>query len=47
MLTALAGIIHAEATYVPERVEMRKREIPPLSLSPIVGPMGVGGGGRF
>ncbi len=47
VLTALAGIIHAEATYVPERVEMRKREIPPLSLTPVVGPMGVGIVGRF
>lgn len=47
VLTALAGIIHAEATYVPERVQMRKREIPPLSLTPVVGPMGVGIVGRF
>jgi len=47
VLTALAGIVHAEATYVPERVQMRKREIPPLSLSPIVGPTGIGVMGRF
>lgn len=47
VLTALAGIIHAESTYVPERVQMRKREIPPLSLAPVVGPMGVGIVGRF
>ena len=46
-LTALAGIVHAEATYVPERVEIRKREIPPLSLTPIVGPTGIGVLGRF
>ena len=46
-LTALGGIIHAEATYVPERVQMRKREIPPLSLTPIVGPTGIGVLGRF
>jgi hypothetical protein len=47
LLTALGGIIHAEATYVPERVEVRKREIPPLSLTPVVGPMGIGVVGRF
>ena len=46
-LTALGGIVHAEATYVPERVQMRKREIPPLSLTPIVGPTGIGVLGRF
>ncbi len=47
VLTALAGIVHAEATYVPERVEVRKREIPPLSLTPVVGPTGIGVVGRF
>jgi hypothetical protein len=47
VLTALAGIIHAQATFVPERVQTRKREIPPLSLTPIVGPMGIGVLGRF
>jgi TM2 domain-containing membrane protein YozV len=47
VLTAIAGIVHAEATYVPERVQMRKREIPPLSLTPIVGPTGIGVMGRF
>jgi TM2 domain-containing membrane protein YozV len=46
-LTALGGIVHAEATYVPEKVQMRKREIPPLSLTPIVGPTGIGVLGRF
>jgi TM2 domain-containing membrane protein YozV len=47
LLTALGGIVHAEATYVPEHVQVRKREIPPLSLPPVVGPMGVGIVGRF
>jgi TM2 domain-containing membrane protein YozV len=47
LLTALGGIVHAEATYVPEHVQVRKREIPPLSLTPVVGPMGVGIVGRF
>jgi len=47
VLTGLGGIIHAEATYVPERVQVRKREIPPLSLTPIVGPTGIGVLGRF
>jgi len=47
VLTALGGIIHAEATYVTEKVQTRKREIPPLSLTPIVGPTGIGVLGRF
>ncbi len=47
VLTAVAGIIHAEATYVPERVQVRRREIPPLSLTPVVGPTGIGVVGRF
>jgi TM2 domain-containing membrane protein YozV len=47
VLAAAAGIIHAEATYVPERVQVRKREIPPLSLTPVVGPTGIGVVGRF
>ncbi|HEY3822898.1 MAG TPA: hypothetical protein VGL81_37290 [Polyangiaceae bacterium] len=47
VLTALAGVIHAQATYVPESVQIRKREIPPLSLTPVVGPMGIGVVGRF
>ncbi|HEX3344477.1 MAG TPA: hypothetical protein VHS09_07875 [Polyangiaceae bacterium] len=47
VLTAIAGIVHAEATYVPERVEMRKRELPALSLTPVVGPTGIGVVGRF
>jgi hypothetical protein len=46
-LTLVGGIIHAQATFVPERVEVRKRAIPPLSLSPVVGPTGIGIVGRF
>jgi len=45
---ALAGIVHAEVTFVPERVETRKREIPAtVSLEPVLGPGVVGVGGRF
>jgi hypothetical protein len=34
-LTALIGVIHAEATFVPERVEVRARELPPaVSITP-------------
>lgn len=47
VLTALSGIIHAQATFVPEKVEKRRRELPPLSLKPVVGPMGVGLVGTF
>jgi hypothetical protein len=49
LLTAITGIVHAQATFVPERVETRKRDIPPLSLSvsPVVGPGGVGIVGSF
>jgi hypothetical protein len=38
-LVAIAGIIHAEATFVPERVEVRARPLPPLSLSPLIAPL--------
>jgi hypothetical protein len=49
LLTAIAGVVHAQATFVPERVEMRKREIPTLSLTvkPVVGPGGLGIAGTF
>jgi hypothetical protein len=36
---ALAGIIHAQATFVPEHVEIRPRPLPPLSLSPVLLPL--------
>ncbi len=49
-LVALAGIIHAEATFVPQRVEIRARPLPPVSLSlaplllPLVGRSDAWGG---
>lgn len=46
-IAVIGGILHAQATYVPERVEVRKRAIPPLSLTPVVGPGGIGVVGRF
>jgi hypothetical protein len=49
-LTVAGGVVHAEFTFVPERITIRKREIPEppqLTLSPIVGPMGLGIQGRF
>jgi TM2 domain-containing membrane protein YozV len=47
VLTAIAGVVHAESTFVPQTMEKRKRELPPVSVSPVVGPMGVGIVGRF
>lgn len=44
---ALAGIIHAEATFVPEVTTTRKREIPPVSVTPVVGLAGFGIRGEF
>jgi len=41
-LTVVGGVIHAEATFVT-----RKRDIPPLSWTPFVGPSGIGVAGRF
>jgi hypothetical protein len=46
-VTAIGGIVHAELTFVPERAETRRREIPPLSLAPIVGPGVLGLRGTF
>lgn len=46
-LTVVGGVIHAEATFVPEKVQTRKRDIPPLSWTPFVGPSGIGVAGRF
>jgi tetratricopeptide (TPR) repeat protein len=42
-LTAIVGAIHAQLTFVPEIVHVRKRELPRLSLSP----RGLGLSGRF
>jgi hypothetical protein len=38
-IVAIAGIIHAEATFVPEYVEIRPRPLPPLSLAPVLLPV--------
>jgi hypothetical protein len=46
-ITIVGGVIHAEATFVPEKVEMRKRDIPSLSVAPFAGPTGIGVFGRF
>ncbi len=46
-LAAIAGVIHAEATFVPEVTTTRPREVPSMSLAPIVGPGGVGLRGTF
>ncbi|HEU4404234.1 MAG TPA: hypothetical protein VFS43_02935 [Polyangiaceae bacterium] len=52
--TAFGGILHAQATYVPELRERRRRALPPnllvvpqLSLAPGGGGAGLGLGGRF
>jgi hypothetical protein len=46
-LTAVVGVIHAQLTFVPDRVEVHKRAIPALSLTPLIGPTGVGLAGTF
>jgi hypothetical protein len=38
-LVAIAGIIHAQATFVPEHVEVRSRPLPPVSLVPFLLPL--------
>jgi hypothetical protein len=43
----IGGIVHAQLTFVPERVETRKREIPPVSVTPFAGPGFVGVRGSF
>ena len=45
--TAIAGIVHAQLTFVPERVEVRQRPLPPVSrltLTPLVVPLVSRGG---
>jgi hypothetical protein len=42
-IVALAGIIHAEVTFVPEHVEIRPRPLPPPALGSVLLPL-VGGG---
>lgn len=47
-LVAVAGIAQAEFAFVPERVEVRKRPLPPLSLAPVAPIVSAGGVGfRF
>ncbi len=38
-LVALAGIIHAQVTFVPEHVTVRERPLPPVSLAPLLLPL--------
>jgi hypothetical protein len=45
--TAIVGVIHAQLTFVPDHVEVHKRAIPALSLTPLIGPTGVGLAGTF
>jgi hypothetical protein len=44
---AVVGIVHAELTFVPEKVTVRKRELPPVTFLPYVGPGGIGIEGMF
>jgi hypothetical protein len=39
---ALVDVIHAQLTFVPAHVEVKRRSLPPLSLAPVVGPGVVG-----
>jgi hypothetical protein len=47
LLAAVVGIVHAELTFVPEKLTVRKRELPPVTFLPYVGPTGVGIEGMF
>jgi tetratricopeptide (TPR) repeat protein len=47
LLTAIVGAVHAEVTFVPERLSIRKRVLPQVSLSPVFGPLQIGVSGRF
>jgi hypothetical protein len=43
---AIAGIVHAQITFVPERIEVRHRDLPPVSWTPWLAPLtGREGGG--
>jgi tetratricopeptide (TPR) repeat protein len=46
---ALGGVVQAQLAFVPERIRIdaRPRPVAPLSLSPVIGPAGVGVVGRF
>ncbi len=47
LLAAVIGVIHAEVTFVPGKVTVRKRELPPVTLMPVVWPLGAGVVGTF
>jgi hypothetical protein len=47
LLAGAIGVLHAELTFVPEKVTVRKRELPPVTLMPFIGPTGVGVVGTF
>jgi hypothetical protein len=47
ILAAVVGVLHAELTFVPQRTEIHRRAIPPLSLAPVVGPGSIGISGTF
>jgi hypothetical protein len=45
--TAIAGVVQAQITFVPEWPTVRKRQLPQLSLHPIVSPTFMGLQGQF
>ena len=48
--TAVIGILHAQATFVPQSQHFQHRELPPapkISLRPVLGPGGMGVAGTF
>jgi hypothetical protein len=47
VLAALVGVVHAQLTFVPERTTVRRRQLPSLTLAPVVGPAGIGITGTF
>jgi hypothetical protein len=47
LLTAMVGAVHAELTFVPERVSVRKRPLTALSPTPVIGLATLGLLGRF
>jgi hypothetical protein len=47
LLTAIGGVVQAQVAFVPERVTVRKRDLPRLSLEPLIGPTSIGVFGRF
>jgi tetratricopeptide (TPR) repeat protein len=46
-LTAIIGAVHAELTFVPKIVSVRKRAVPTPALAPVAGPGWLGVTGRF